>query len=120
MVEKSSSPVIRHRHRRSSSSAKIVELLTSCPEISAIMPEVCAVEGASRGDGWSWLIKCEDYDIGSDHPRRHFGEGVGMALSSPAFGQIECSPLPTPGIQVDWSLRSELDRHARAMRKSDV
>ncbi|GBQ85757.1 hypothetical protein AA14337_3156 [Acetobacter malorum DSM 14337] len=113
MSERECNPIARHKHRQSSAAAKIIDLLVSCPEISAIMPEVCAVEGVSGGGGWSWVIPCEGFDIGSEHRRREFLEANGLALAFPAFGQIECFPSQKPGIEIYDSLQFELSRKAK-------
>jgi hypothetical protein len=108
-----------HKHRPSSAAAKIVERLSSCPEIAAILPaNVELVSAGGRGGGWSWVIKCEDFHIGSDCPRTQFSDAPGIFVSLVSFDQIECSPQPTPGISLNFEAEIELARHAQRMKST--
>lgn len=106
--------ILVNGHRTGCASAVIVDQLMSCAEIAAILPQNTKITGAGQtGDGWSWFIQTEDFHIGSDCPRRDFLCCGGIFVSLVAFDLIECSPHPSPGVQLTFDLEMELARHAK-------
>ncbi|MBB2158302.1 hypothetical protein HLH33_18735 [Gluconacetobacter diazotrophicus] len=95
-------------------SGKILARLEACPKIAATLPANARIVGAGRnGGGWSWVIEGEDFQIGSEHPRREVADAPGLFFSLVSFDQIECSPWPDMGIVLDWHLDAELARHSK-------